>query len=289
MGAPQASPRRPQPPTLDSNAVMARASGENFPVASRLLGRRARTHLLAIYGFARLCDEIGDAHSGDRLAALDWLEAELDRAYAGAAEHPLLVALAPTLEQCALPRQAFLRLIGANRTDQRVARYETWEDLRSYCHLSADPVGELVLCVFGAASTTRIALSDEICTALQLTEHLQDISEDLAAGRVYLPASDMRRFGVSERDLANRTTSPAVAALIAFQVTRARRLYAAGAPLISTLKGSQKLAVAAFIGGGRSALAAIERSGYDVLGARPRSGRLRSLGQTLTVLGARRP
>jgi squalene synthase HpnC len=167
---------------------MARAAGENFPVASLLLPRRARAHLLAIYGFARLTDELGDAAPGDRPAALDELEADLDRAFEGRAEHPLLVRLQRTVRECDLPRDPFARLIEANRVDQRVSRYETWEQLRAYCALSADPVGELVLRVLGAATPARIALSDSICTALQLTEHCQDVAEDQAAGRVYLPA-----------------------------------------------------------------------------------------------------
>ena len=165
-----------------AGAVMARADSENFPVASRLLPRRERADLLAIYGFARLVDELGDAAAGDRLAALDWLEAELDRAFAGRAEHPLLIALQPTLRTRALERGPFLRLIEANRVDQRVTTYDTWQQLRDYCALSADPVGELVLAVFGIFDERLTALSDSICTGLQLVEHCQDVAEDLAAG-----------------------------------------------------------------------------------------------------------
>src|ERR1700723_3373988 len=145
--------RKPDLPPPE--AVMARVGGENFPVASRALPRGVREHLLALYGFARVVDELGDADArptADRLAALDWLEAELERTYAGAAHHPLLVRLQGTVRECALPREPFLRLIEANRVDQRVVRYDTWEQLLGYCHLSADPVGELVLGVFGAAT-----------------------------------------------------------------------------------------------------------------------------------------
>src|SRR5271156_1844478 len=145
-------------------AGMARAESENFTVASRALPRRVRSHLLAIYGFARLVDELGDSAPGDRLAALDWLEEDLDRAFDARAEHPLLIRLQPTLRQCALPRGPFVRLIEANCVDQRVSRYETWEELRGYCSLSADPVGELVLAVFGTATPARVTWSDSICT-----------------------------------------------------------------------------------------------------------------------------
>jgi squalene synthase HpnC len=272
-------------------AVMARAATENFPVASRLLPRRARSHLLAIYGFARLVDELGDqpAHSDahppaedrdpedarKRLAALDWLEGELDRALRGEAEHPLLVRVGATARECGLPRGPFERLIEANRVDQSVTRYESWEQLRGYCALSADPVGELVLGVFALATPPRIALSDSICTALQLTEHCQDVAEDFARGRVYLPGEDLRRFGCSTAELADEHAGGALRDVLAFEVARARRLLGDGEALLATLRGRQRLAVAAFLAGGRAALDAIERARYDVLAGAPRAGRTR--------------
>jgi squalene synthase HpnC len=262
------------------DAVMARAGSENFPVASRLLPRRTRAHLLAVYGFARLVDEVGDAAQGDRLAALDWLEQDLDRAFAGRAEHPLLVRLQTALRECPLPREPFARLIEANRADQRVARYETWEQLRGYCTLSADPVGELVLRTFGAASPENILLSDSICTGLQLTEHCQDVAEDRAAGRVYLPGEDLRRFGCTEEHLGAAPGAPLpepLRAVVAFEVARARGLLAAGQPLLARLRGRERLAVAAFIAGGEAALGAIERAGYDVRAGAPQAGSGRRL------------
>jgi squalene synthase HpnC len=276
------------PPVAE--AVMARAGGENFPVASRLLPRRTRTHLLAVYGFARLVDEVGDALSGDRLAALDWLEQDLDRALAGRAEHSLLERLQTTLHECALPREPFARLIEANRVDQRVARYETWEQLRGYCALSADPVGELVLRIFGVASRQNIALSDSICTALQLIEHCQDVAEDHAAGRVYLPGEDLRRFGCSLVHLGAASGAPRTPApeplrdVIAFELRRARELLLAGRPLIGRVPGRGRLAVAAFVAGGEAAAGAIERAGCDVRTGAPEAGRARRLAALLALL-----
>jgi squalene synthase HpnC len=260
-----------------SDAVMARAGSENFPVASRVLPRRTRSQLLAVYGFARLADELGDSAPGDRLAALDWLERDLDRAYEGCAEHPLLVRLAPTLHECALPREPFARLIEANRVDQRVNRYQSWEQLRGYCALSADPVGELVLGVLGMATPARISLSSSICTALQLIEHCQDVSEDLARGRVYLPSEDLERFGCTTADLAAEHAGEALRRLLVFEVARARGLLSQGAPLIDELHGRARLAVAAFVAGGRAALDAIERARFDVLPGPPRASRPRRL------------
>lgn len=274
-------------PVPDQQAILARAGGENFPVASRLLPRAERANLLALYGFARLVDELGDAYSGDRMAALAWLEGELKRAYDGRAEHPLLVRLEPALRDCRLRREPFLRLIEANRVDQRVSRYESWQELLGYCALSANPVGQLVLEAFGLATPGRVALSDSICTALQLTEHWQDVVEDLAGGRIYLPAEDRRRFGCSEEMLRAPSAPTPVRTLLAFEVSRARALLAAGTPLLATLAGRHRIAVAGFIGGGRAALDAIERARWDVLAGTPKAAPLRvGLASLRTLVGA---
>jgi squalene synthase HpnC len=256
----------------NSAAVMAQARHENFPVASRLLPRRVRSHLLAVYGFARLVDDVGDEYEGDRLALLDALEADLERVYDGAPRHPLIAALQPTIAACALPIDPFRALLAANRRDQLVHRYETFDELLGYCALSANPVGELVLRVFGVLTSDRLRMSDRVCTALQLVEHWQDVGEDYAHGRVYLPAEDLRRFEVPEADLAARKPTPKLKRLMAFEVARANAMLDEGAPLIRTLNGRLAFAVAAFVAGGRSALRAIERSGYDVLGESPRAG-----------------
>ena len=272
-------PTDPGPPAgiPTAAAVMGRASGENFPVAGRLLGAGVRDDLLAIYGFARLVDELGDSAGGDRLKALDWLEGELDQAFAGSARHPLLVALQPALRRRELSREPFVRLIEANRMDQIVGSYQTWEQLREYCALSADPVGELVLEVFGLATPGRIALSNSVCTGLQLVEHCQDVAEDLAAGRVYLPTEDLERFGCAREQLGELHAGGPLRKVLAFEVLRARRLFTLGAPLVGQLRGGPRVAVAAFVAGGRAAAGAIERAGYDVLPGPPKAGRRRLL------------
>jgi squalene synthase HpnC len=271
-----------------ASAVMARAAGENFPVASWVLPRRTRSHLLAVYGYARLVDELGDSAPGDRLAALDWLEGDLDRAFDGRPEHPLLIRLAPTLRECGLPREPFARLIEANRVDQRVSRYQSWDQLRGYCALSADPVGELVLDVLGLATPARLWLSSSICTGLQLAEHCQDVSEDLARGRVYLPAEDLERFGCTTADLAAEHAGGPLRRVMGFEVARARGLLSQGAPLIDELHGRARLAVAAFVAGGRAALDAIERAGFDVLAGPPRAASRRRLLALAATLSERR-
>lgn len=266
-------PVRASLPFPEPSALLEKARRENFPVALRLLRRAQRRHLLAIYGFARLADELGDEAGGDRLALLDELERELDRVYSGSPRHPLMQRLAPTVHELALPDAPFRRLIEANRRDQRVRRYPTFEALRGYCELSATPVGHLVLHVFGAATPDRIDLSDRICTALQLAEHWQDVAEDLARGRVYLPAEDLTRFACTEDHLRAAVACPAVRELMYFEVERARSLLRAGAPLLDALAGRARLAVAGFIAGGHAALDGIGRCGYDVLGRTPRTRR----------------
>jgi squalene synthase HpnC len=272
------------PTTADPELIMARAATENFAVASRLLPRSARAHLLAIYGFARLVDQLGDDEPGDRLAALDWLEGELDGAFAGTARHPVMVALTPTIRDCGLEREPFERLIEANRVDQHVHRYDTWQELLGYCHLSADPVGELVLGVFGAATAERIAWSDAICTALQLTEHWQDVREDLGRGRVYLPLELLAREGCTVEDLAVPQVGEDLRRVLALAAGRTARLYERGEPLVASLHGWQRLAVAGYLGGGRAALGALAAARYEVLARSPRPSRRDATGAIVRVL-----
>jgi squalene synthase HpnC len=258
------------------DAVMARAGGENFPVAARLLPRRYRSHLLAIYGFARLADTLGDESDGDRLAELDWLDAELERAAAGRATHPLLQRLTPTLTALDLPLDPFRALIDANRMDQRRRRYATFDDLLGYCQLSAAPVGRLVLAVFSAATPDRVARSDRVCAGLQVAEHLQDVGEDARRGRVYLPVEDRQRFGVAEEDLLDAAATPALRRLVAFEARRARDLLRAGHALTADLRGWARYAVAGYVAGGEATLDALARADHDVLAqrCRPRPARV---------------
>jgi squalene synthase HpnC len=267
-----------RPSQTHAEEVVANVPGENFPVALRLLPARHRRHLTNLYFFARLTDDLGDeARDGNadvtalRLGLLDELAADVDRIYAGGTpESPVMRAMAETVSECGVPAQPLLDLIEANRQDQQVTRYPAYADLERYCELSANPVGQIVLCIFGVATGERIALSDNICTALQLAEHWQDVAEDLANGRIYLPGEDLERFGCTEADLAAPTAGPAVRQLMTFETGRASRLLDRGAPLVGTLRGSARLAVAGYLAGGRAALAAISRQHYDVLAGTPR-------------------
>jgi len=271
-----------RPSVTRAEDVVANASGENFPVALRMLPARHRKHLTNLYFFARLTDDLGDEARGDeargednvtelRLRLLDELAADVDRIYSGKTpQSPVIKAMAETVRECGVPAQPLLDLIQANRQDQLVARYRTYQELEQYCELSANPVGQIVLYIFGVATPRRIEFSDSICTALQLAEHWQDVAEDLAAGRIYLPGEDLERFGVTEADLAAPGASRNVKQLMIFETDRAERLLDSGAPLVHTLPGAARLAVAGYLAGGRAALAAIRGQDYDVLRGTPR-------------------
>ena len=274
-----------------SLAVAAKAAAENFPVALRILPRRYRAHLTALYGFARLVDDIGDEPlpgipasasaetvTAIRLRLLDDLQLDVAKIYdGGEPQLDAIKALKVTVRQCAVPQKPLDDLIQANRQDQLVTRYETYDELKKYCELSANPVGQVVLAIMGAATPARITASDSICTALQIVEHTQDVAEDLANDRIYLPREDMERFGVTELDLAKPRAEANVLQLIKFEADRAEQLLDEGAPLIGTLRGAARIAVAGYLAGGRAALKAIADKNYDVLTGAPKPGKADTL------------
>ncbi|MER5181119.1 squalene synthase HpnC [Streptomyces sp. NPDC002896] len=289
-----------------ARATLDKAADENFPVAPFFLPRAWRDDLMAVYGFARLVDDIGDGDlapggadarllgvapdadggtsrssaaesGGDRLAVLDAFEADLRKVFDSTPRHPLLRRLQPTVRRHGLTPEPFLGLIAANRQDQLVTRYETYDDLLAYCELSANPVGRLVLAITGTATPERIRRSDAVCTALQIVEHLQDVTEDLGRDRIYLPAEDMKRFHVQEQDLRAPTAGASVRALVAYEAERARSLLNEGTPLVGSVHGRLKLLLAGFVAGGRAAIHAIAAAEYDVLPGPPRPAKLRLL------------
>jgi squalene synthase HpnC len=264
-------------------------SRENFPVATRLLPARHREHLLNVYGYARLVDDIGDeAPPDERAGLLDLVEADLDRVYAGTRPRlPVLRDLSRTITACRIPAEPFRRLLEANRRDQEVTRYATFDDLLGYCAYSADPVGHIVLHVFGAATPDRLALSDKVCTALQIIEHCQDVGEDHRNGRIYLPGDDLKRFGCTEDDLAAKSTPTRLRGVVALQAKRAGALLDEGAALTGRLQGFARVAVAGYIAGGLATLAALDRGAYDVLGSPPRPRKTRLLAEWSRTLGRR--
>jgi squalene synthase HpnC len=277
----------PANPGSRSTRLRRQESAENFPVALRVLPVAVLGHLRAIYDVVRVIDNLGDDPGTpvDRLAALEAFGADLATVWtSGQPRDPVLVALVPTVGAVGLEHSDLAALVEANMQDQRVTRYRTYEQLRGYCALSAAPIGRLVLQVFGVPTPDRVALSDQVCDALQQLEHWQDVAEDLGRGRVYLPAEDLQRFGVVEADLRAPASSAPVRRLLAFETARARALLVAGSPIVGTLRGWARVAVAGYVAGGLAAADALARPGADPLVATPTAARTRTVRHALAVL-----
>lgn len=254
--------------------LRAREQSENFPVALRVLPRDLRADLRAVYDVVRTIDDLGDEHAEQttqqRTAALHSFAADLAAVWStGAPQAAVLSRLVPAVRRRNLPQEPFGRLVSANLQDQEVTRYETFEDLLAYCQLSAAPIGELVLTLFGAATPARVALSDRICAGLQVAEHLQDVAEDRRAGRIYLPQADLVAHGVAVEGLDAATASPRLRRLVGAEADRVTALLDHGAPLLRSLSGWARVAVAGYVAGGRAAVDGVHRVDGDVLGATP--------------------
>ena len=260
--------RAPVPEVLTDVAARSAAqmSGENFPVALRLLPRRLRDPLAAVYAFARFVDDVGDEAPGDRLALLDVVAAEVRAEWqAGASTLAPVAGLRPWIDTRALRSEPFLDLVEANRVDQTTSSYRTFADLMNYCRLSAAPVGRIVLRLADADDERNVADSDAVCNALQVLEHCQDVGEDAAAGRVYLPQEDLDSAGVVPSVLRGPTTPAPLRQVIAQQVQRADDMLAAGRPLVRRLRGWTRVAVAGYVAGGEATVAALRAADHDVL------------------------
>jgi squalene synthase HpnC len=254
--------------------LRAKERAENFPVALLALPRAYRRDLRAIYDVVRVIDDLGDDASGDRSTLLRDFAADLTAAWNGesAGAEPVRQLL-PVIRRRRLSLAPFEQLVEANLMDQTVSSYQRFDDLVHYCSLSAAPIGRMVLEVFDQASPERVAGSDRVCTALQLLEHWQDVAEDYRAGRTYLPQEDLTSFGVTAADLSGSTTSAALRRLIQFETNRANELLEAGPPLVASLRGWARLAVAGYVAGGRATVQALHRADGDVMPGPPRPRR----------------
>src|SRR5437899_5579510 len=258
---------------------LARTHYENFSVATWFLPERLRQHFYNVYAYCRISDDLGDEvdHPAASLQLLDEWEAELHACYAGSPRHPVFVALAETVRKFDIPMQPFADLLKAFRQDQTITRYPTFNDLLGYCRYSANPVGHLVLYLCGYRDPERQQLSDFTCTALQLANFWQDVSVDYAKGRIYLPLEDLRRFEVSEHDIATGNNTAAFRDLMKFEVERAREWFRQGLPLVAKVDRELGVDLELFTRGGQEILNAIERQNFAVLGRRPSISKGRKL------------
>jgi squalene synthase HpnC len=296
-------------PSLDEARAycerLARSHYENFTVASWFLPAHLRPDFFSVYAYCRISDDLGDEvrDPESALALLDVWESELNATYLSLTQptprevrknmetplaepvvrnsvgprHPVFVALRETILRCDIRRQPFADLLTAFRQDQRVTRYATFDDLLDYCHYSANPVGRLVLYVCGYSDPERQALADYTCTALQLANFWQDVAVDYEKGRIYLPQESMERFGVSERDIAERRFTREFRELMRFEVERAREWFRRGLPLAKMVDDDLAIDIELFTSGGQEILNAIERQDFDVLSARPAISRSKKL------------
>lgn len=280
-------------PSLDEARAwckhLAETHYENFHVATWFLPKALRPHFHAIYAYCRVSDDLGD-EVGDTdvaLALLDQWGEELDACYAGQTRHPVFVALAETIRACSIPKEPFADLLAAFRQDQTVTRYATMEKVLGYCCYSANPVGRLVLYACGEADEEKFRLSDATCTALQLANFWQDVREDYARGRVYLPQKDMEFFHVSDRTIAEGIATPEFRGLLRTEVEYARDLFEQGLPLIGMVNRDLALDLDLFSRGGLEILRAIEQRDFDVLSARPAISKSAKAGLALRAVTAK--
>ena len=280
-------------PTLEQAQLycrqLAESHYENFHVASWLLPKRLRPHFHSIYAYCRISDDLGDevASQAQALALLDVWQEQLDACYRGETKHPVFVALRETISACDIPKKPFADLLTAFRQDQTVTRYASMGDVLGYCEYSANPVGRLVLYACGYRDEERFALSDETCSALQLANFWQDIREDFARGRIYLPQDAMVAAGVDEMTLSKGQATPEFRALMREQITSTRGMFTRGARLIDMVDRDLAVDLDLFTRGGLEILRAIEARNYDVLSARPTISKPRKAMLLLHALAGR--
>jgi squalene synthase HpnC len=257
----------------------AQMGAENFPVALRVLPRRPRAALSAVYRYARFVDDVGDRADcapSERLALLDVVDREVRALPDGNSRLHPVAGLASVVREHGIANDLLLDLVEANRLDQRKSSYATFDELLDYCRLSAAPVGRIVLHVAGAVTEANVADSDTVCAALQVLEHCQDVGEDARAGRVYLPDEELRAASVAAGDLTAATTNAALRGVIAVQVARAEDMLRRGSALVKRLHGWSRVAVAGYVAGGLATASALRGAGYEVLAAPVRPSRART-------------
>jgi squalene synthase HpnC len=251
---------------------LTRTHYENFPVASLFIPRDKRPYVCAVYAFARTADDFadeGDDPPEERLRKLDEWQKKLDASYEGTADHPVFVALAETASRTGIPKSLFSDLLAAFRLDVTKVRYASTAELLQYCMFSANPVGRIILQIFSGANSHSCALSDNICTGLQLANFAQDVSVDWSKGRLYLPLDDLGRFGYTEEEIEGGIVDQRFREIMKLQVDRARGYLLAGSPLVGEAPRAIRFELALTVRGGLAILKSVERIGFDVLRRRP--------------------
>ena len=268
----------PLPPTLELGAcyryceALVHARHHNYPVGSMFARSALRKHIFALFAFARVADDFADERTfeGRRARELDRWEEQLHDAYRGRAEHPVFVALADTADRFALPITEFVELLSGFRTDLERRRYSTFDELRAYTRQAAEPVGRLLLYIGGYRAPELHAFADDLSSAVAVARLIQDVPADWSRGRVYLPAEDLRHFGVTEADIASRRVSNAVGNLVRYEVARTRALFERARPLVDVAGADLAVELALTWHGGMRILDKIAGVGDRLFAERPR-------------------
>ncbi len=267
----------PLPPSLDLDAcyryceALVRARHHNYPVASMFARSHLRKHIFALFAFARVADDFADeaAYEGRRARELDRWEEQLHEAYRGQADHPVFIALADSVNKFGLPITEFTELLSGFRTDLERRRYSTFDELRSYTRQAAEPVGRLLLYIAGYRAPELHAYSEDLSSAVAIARLIQDIPADWARGRVYMPAEDLRHFGVTETDIEQRRNTPAVGAFVRYMVARTRALFERARPLVDIVGADLAVELALTWHGGMRILDKIANVGSNLFSERP--------------------
>lgn len=257
--------------------ALARTHYENFPVASFLISKELRKHIAAVYWFARTADDIvdeGEYTAEERTQQLDDFLQRFNETLTGIYRAPVDAALHDTIQRRELDPRHFTDLLDAFRQDITTTRYREFEEILHYCERSANPVGRIVLELHGKRNEEAAKASDDICTALQLTNFYQDVSRDILKGRIYIPLTELKRFGVEESEFAEKKINDNFRALIEFQVNRAAGYFDRGERLLGYLEGRLKYEITWTVLGGRTALSKIAAENFDVLNHRPALSKL---------------
>jgi len=279
-----------EPPSLRASRrycrQLARRHYENFTVVSLFVPRELRQHFCNIYAWCRWADDLADETRDPELGLdlLGWWQRELLACYQGSVRHPVMVALRETVDRFSIPRDPFLDLLTAFRQDQRVVRYETFEELLDYCRHSANPVGRLILFLGRCHMPERVLLSDQICTGLQLVNFWQDVAQDYDRGRIYIPRTESRRVGYSEEMFARREFNPAFRTLMKGLVNEAAAFLRRGRPLVAMMPRKLQVPIYLFVRGGLSIAQAIEKVDYNVWLHRPTLSRRHKVGLMIRTM-----
>ena len=253
-----------------SDKELIKNSYENFPLWSSIYLKKLMPDLASIYHFCRTVDDLSDLKKDFALKELGKVEDMINDCYAGKInEKNIFFNLCKTISKYNLQKEDFQKLIQSNYQDLNKKRYKDFDELINYCKLSANPVGSMVLRIFGEYNDANLILSNQICTGLQLINFIQDINRDSKLDRIYMPLDELNKFGVNEEDILHENSTEEFIEMIKFQCERSKNIINSGKSLVSNLHGSKRIPISLFIHSGNLVLKKIEKINYKTATTRP--------------------